>query len=124
MVEDGKSLANKDESAVLAMTNRRFHRLMYSKCENPIIVRALDSLQDLTALAIVSVLWEHWPTWRKEADEHDELLKAAAAGEADEAEGLMRSHIQRSIARLGEVAGSGNDVVGPVATRPGRSPRS
>ena len=95
---------------------------MYSKCENPLIVRALDNLQDLTALAIVSVLWEQWPTWRKEADEHDEILKAAAAGEADEAERLMRSHIERSIARLGDVAGSGNDVFGAAATSPGRTP--
>jgi DNA-binding GntR family transcriptional regulator len=94
---------------------------MYSKCENPLIVRALDNLQDLTALAIVSVLWEQWPTWRKEADEHDEILKAAEAGEADEAERLMRTHIERSIARLGEVAVSGDGVFGPVATGPGHT---
>ena len=122
LVAEAQSLANKGESAVLAMTNRRFHRVMYSKCENPLIVRALDNLQDLTALAIMSVLWEQWPTWRKEADEHDEILKAAAAGGADEAERLMRSHIERSIARLREVAGSGNDVFGPVATSSGRTP--
>lgn len=118
LVEEAQELADKNEPALLAMTNRRFHRVMYSQCENPLVVRALDNLQDLTALAIVSVLWEHWPTWRKEADEHDQIAQAAAAGDADEAERLMRGHIERSIARLGEVAGSGNNDVGQAATSP------
>jgi len=102
LVAEARSLAEKDESAVLALTNRRFHQILYSNCENPFIVRALDGLQDLTTLAVVDVLWEHWPTWRAEANEHEEILQAAAAGAAAEAERLMQRHIERSIGRLRE----------------------
>jgi DNA-binding GntR family transcriptional regulator len=63
-------------------------------------VRTLDDLQDLTALATVSLLWEQWPTWRDEAQEHCDILAAVEGGRAADAEALVRSHIQRSIHRL------------------------
>jgi len=85
-----------------ALANRRFHRAMYQDCENEFIVDALDGLQDLTALATVSVLWENWPTWRDESTEHRAILEAARAGEPQEASNLVRAHIERTVERIRE----------------------
>ncbi|PSK89615.1 GntR family transcriptional regulator [Murinocardiopsis flavida] len=106
-MDEADAFTADDDATALATANRSFHRGLYSQCENPFVVKALDDLQDLTALATVGVLWENWPTWRAEAAEHHEIQQAAAAGEADRAEDLMRTHIERSIARLRSAAAPG-----------------
>ena len=88
------------DTAASALANRRFHRAMYAQCDNGFIVESLDRLQDLTALAAASVLWEKWPTSDKEFSEHRAIHDAAHAGHLDKAADLMRSHIQASISRL------------------------
>jgi DNA-binding GntR family transcriptional regulator len=97
---DAARFAEADDHAGLSLANRRFHRCLYSACPNELVVRALDDLQDLTALATVSLLWERWPTWRDEADEHRDILAAGEDGRAADTEALVRRHIQRSIRRL------------------------
>ena len=84
----------------LSLANRRFHRELYAGCGNEIVVRQLDSLQELAALGAVSIIWEQSPTWRAEYDEHAEILAAAEAGEAETAERLLRKHIRQSLRRL------------------------
>lgn len=104
----GQALAEAEVHAVAgdnaerALANRRFHRGMYASSENNFIVQALDRLQDLTALAVVGVLWEHWPIGDKEADEHKALFDAARSGDATTASSLMRDHIAASITRVSE----------------------
>ena len=97
---DAARFVEADDHAGLSLTNRRFHRSLYSTCTNELVVRALDDLQDLTALGTVSLLWEQWPTWRHELQEHVDILAAVQEGRARDAEELMRGHIQRSITRL------------------------
>lgn len=89
-----------EPSQELVITNRRFHRALYRRCENHLVVATLDSLQDLTALATMSVFWELSPTWAPENEEHHGILRAALAGDADEAEHLMYTHIERSLKRV------------------------
>ncbi|GGG64793.1 GntR family transcriptional regulator [Kocuria dechangensis] len=90
------------DTAASALANRRFHRAMYAQCDNEFIVESLDRLQDLTALAAASVLWEKWPTSDKEFTEHQTIYDAAQAGRLEEAGELMREHIQASITRLAD----------------------
>jgi len=91
--------AEAGDATALTITNRQFHRALYSACENRFVVNALDQLQDLTSLAI-GLLWENWPTWQAENVEHQEILQAARAGDAPKAEALMRLHIDRSLTRI------------------------
>lgn len=88
------------DAAELALANRRFHRGMYSSSENSFVVRALDSLQDLTALAVTGVLWGRWPRSDEEALQHEAIYEAAQSGDAEAAAELMREHIYASIDRL------------------------
>ncbi|WP_232667274.1 GntR family transcriptional regulator [Pseudonocardia sp. TRM90224] len=84
----------------LMLANRRFHRHLYAGCDNPLVVTALDDLQDLTALGIVTLLWEQWPTWQVEAGEHRDILAAVKDHRPEAAEKLLREHIESSIKRL------------------------
>jgi DNA-binding GntR family transcriptional regulator len=90
-----------DEDHVrLSLANRRFHQALYAHCGNEIVVRQLDSLQEMAALGAVALLWERWRTWRAEYDEHAEILKAVETGAAETAERLLRKHIRQSVRRL------------------------
>ncbi|MFC7404380.1 GntR family transcriptional regulator [Georgenia alba] len=82
-------------AAVLA--NRAFHQCLYGACPNPLIVESLDRLQDLTALATVSVVWDDQKMTSQEQSEHRRLLELAVAGSADEGEQLMHDHIRRAL---------------------------
>jgi len=83
-----------------ALSNRRFHRIMYRACDNTFLVAALDGMQDMTALATTGILWEKWPTWDAEAAEHQALLDAANTGDRDLVESLVRSHIEHTLDRI------------------------
>jgi DNA-binding GntR family transcriptional regulator len=86
------------EHAKLTLVNRGFHRLLYSHCGNPLIVSALDDLQDQLALVAVSVLWrEDSPTWTPEFREHKAILEAVERRDAAAAGKLMTEHIERSM---------------------------
>ncbi len=100
---DAKQHRIAGDNAARALANRRFHRGMYASSENSFIIRALDSLQDLTALAVAGVLWERWPEWEIEATEHQAIYDAARAGNADVAAELMRKHISASIDRVTQI---------------------
>ncbi|MGW6172414.1 GntR family transcriptional regulator [Arthrobacter sp. NPDC055138] len=96
-LDDARQHAKEGNTAGQALANRRFHRGMYSNCENDFVVKALDSLQDLTALAVVGVLWERWPRGAAEAAEHEAIYEAAHRGDAKAAAAMMRDHITASI---------------------------
>ena len=98
-LDEARGHAAAGNNAASALANRRFHRGMYAKSENTFIVNALDSLQDLTALAVVDVLWEYWPRWEAEGLEHEAIYEAARGGEPERAAELMKRHITASIDR-------------------------
>jgi len=99
-LEDARQHLPDEDHVQLSLANRRFHRALYADCGNDIVVRQLDSLQELAALGAVAMLWERWRTWRAEYDEHAEILRAVEAGEAETAERLLRRHIRQSVRRL------------------------
>lgn len=99
-LEEAKQLLSAEDHTQLSLANRRFHRALYSLCDNELVTQKLDDLQDLTALGAVSLLWEHWPTWRAEYAEHQEVLELVADGQSAAAERLMRRHIEQSVTRL------------------------
>ncbi|WP_432514419.1 GntR family transcriptional regulator [Kineococcus sp. SYSU DK001] len=79
--EAGRSLANRD-----------FHRALYVACDNDVLIGVLDHLRDQTALISVNA-WTQRPSWEAEADEHALILRAAEAGDAEEAGRLVLQHI-------------------------------
>jgi DNA-binding GntR family transcriptional regulator len=99
-LEDARKHLPDEDHVQLSLANRRFHRALYADCGNEIVVRQLDSLQEMAALGAVALLWERWRTWRAEYDEHAEILTAVENGEAETAERLLRKHIRQSVKRL------------------------
>jgi DNA-binding GntR family transcriptional regulator len=93
-----------EDQAERSLANRDFHRALYSGCGNPLLVRMLDDLRDQTALVSVAA-WRHepgWlrtPSWEHEAAEHRAVLRAAEAGDAERAAGLLRGHIHSFVQR-------------------------
>jgi len=97
---EAQALLAGTDTAALSLANRRFHRELYARCGNELVVAQLDTLQDLAALGSVTVLWRDRPTWPEEHEEHEAVLAAVEAGDAALAERLTRGHIERSVARL------------------------
>lgn len=99
-LNEARGLLGADDHAALSLANRRFHRALYTPCDNELVTTKLDELQDLTALGVVSQLWERWPTWCDEFAEHEDLLAAVLATDAPTAEKLARAHIRASLTRM------------------------
>jgi DNA-binding GntR family transcriptional regulator len=99
-LNEAAGLLGSDDRARLSVVNRRFHRALYSRCDNELVVAQLDGLRDLTALGTVHLLWDRWPTWRDEFVEHAEILSAVSNGDESKAENLLREHIQESLTKL------------------------
>ncbi|MQA98400.1 MAG: FCD domain-containing protein [Streptosporangiales bacterium] len=105
--EARREMRRKDYGA-LTLVNRRFHRALYARCGNHLVVSILDDLQDQLALGIVSVLWHKSPTWAEETEEHEAIFQAAARRDGIEAADLMRTHIDRSLHRMDDWERSGS----------------
>lgn len=106
-LNEAAGLLGSDDHLRLSMANRRFHRALYSRCGNDLVISQLDGLQDLTALGAVNLLWQRWPTWRAEFVEHAEILSAASGGDEPRVESLVRNHIEQSVTKLAEAANGG-----------------
>jgi DNA-binding GntR family transcriptional regulator len=96
--EASAAIAARDQ-ATLSLVNRRFHRVLYSGCGNPLLVDILDDLKDRAALISV-VGWDNNPSWRKEWNEHKAILSAAKKGDAESASELLRQHIGDFLTRI------------------------
>ncbi|GAB2962931.1 GntR family transcriptional regulator [Amycolatopsis acidiphila] len=97
-LEDARDAIDRADYGELSLVNRRFHRLLYSACGNPLIVVALDEVQDQLALLAVSMLWrDESPSWEQEYQEHRRLCDAVGAGDAERAAELMTAHIEASL---------------------------
>ncbi|MCM2430676.1 GntR family transcriptional regulator [Streptomyces sp. RKAG337] len=87
-----------EDRADRSLANRDFHRALYLPCGNPLLTRMLDEVRDQAAL-VSTVAWAASPSWEQEAREHQEILRAALAGDADGAAGLLHTHISDFVRR-------------------------
>ncbi|MEU7488870.1 GntR family transcriptional regulator [Streptomyces sp. NPDC042319] len=81
-----------------SLANRDFHRALYLPCGNPLLTRMLDEVRDQAAL-VSTVAWAAVPSWEREAAEHEEILRLAAAGDADGAARAVHTHIASFVER-------------------------
>ena len=86
-------------SSARSLANRQFHRVMYSRCSNPLLIRTLEGFSDQAAL-VAATAWGAKATWQDEADEHEALLGAAKKLDAPKASQLIQHHISTFIERL------------------------
>jgi DNA-binding GntR family transcriptional regulator len=82
-----------------SIANRRFHRLLYARCENSHLRRILDDIQDQVAMISVAT-WRRRATWAEEESEHAAILDAVEAGQSDLAYKLMKEHISSFFSKL------------------------
>jgi len=98
-LENARKAWESDNQPEQVLSNRAFHRTLYSTCGNSYVVRSLDALQDMTALAITTVLWEKGPGDAiTEHEQHQHILRTAANGDLEKAAVLLGEHICSSIA--------------------------
>ncbi|MBT2469145.1 GntR family transcriptional regulator [Streptomyces sp. ISL-66] len=90
--------AGAEDPAERSLANREFHRALYLPCGNPLLGRMLDEVRDQAAL-VSTVAWAAIPSWEREAAEHEEILRLAAAGDADEAGRAVHEHISSFVQR-------------------------
>lgn len=99
-LDGAKQLLDGDDHVALSLANRRFHRTLYSYCDNELVTAQLDQLQDLLSLGVVSMLWQRSPTWRKEYDEHRGIVTAVRKRDGADVERQVRAHIEGAMERL------------------------
>ncbi|MFI8418829.1 GntR family transcriptional regulator [Streptomyces sp. NPDC085479] len=90
--------AGAEDPAERSLANRAFHRALYLPCGNPLLGRMLDEVRDQAAL-VSTVAWAAVPSWEREAAEHEEILRLAAAGDADGAHRAVHAHIASFVER-------------------------
>ena len=97
-LDESATLLDGGDQARLSLANRRFHRALYSRCDNELISRELDQMQDLLSVGLM-LLWERssWPVWREEYEEHRGILAAVEARNAEAATSAARDHIERAL---------------------------
>lgn len=83
--------------AKLSLINREFHRTLYERCSNELLISTLNGIQDQVALCAVT-LWHRDPVWKQEILEHQAMLDAIING-SDTAK-PVRDHIRNSADRL------------------------
>lgn len=112
-VEDARTAlvraAEATDPADRSLANRDFHRALYLPCGNPLLSRMLDEVRDQAAL-VSTVAWAAVPSWEREAAEHEEILRLAAAGDADGASRAVHDHIASFVARAFPEAGAATDA--------------
>ncbi|MBB4664272.1 GntR family transcriptional regulator [Conexibacter arvalis] len=99
-LERGADAIARADRVALSLANRAFHRALYARCGNEIVLDVLDNLQDRVALGTVSLLWTRHPTWEAEAAEHRAVLEAVGEGDGALAARLVHDHIAASLERL------------------------
>ena len=83
--------------------NRGFHRAVYSSCGNDALINLLEQLWDRTDRYRLILIREELLRRSTSQQDHIDLANALAARKADMAARLMRTHIERSHARIASV---------------------
>jgi DNA-binding GntR family transcriptional regulator len=94
-----RAAAEADNFVELSACNRLFHKQLYSRCQNQLMISILDQVQDLVAL-ISTHFWRRRATWSHEAAEHEDVLHAVEIGDEDRAYELVRRHVASSLERI------------------------
>ncbi len=110
-LDTAAACAVREDRTGMGIANRRFHRELYTACDNPFLSDCLDRLQDLTAFAATTG-WRLKATFEEEAAEHTAILDAVERGDADHAERLALVHIEKASTTL---AAAFRDLDGPDA---------
>ncbi|MER7575830.1 GntR family transcriptional regulator [Streptomyces sp. NPDC057806] len=103
-LDEAAALIGSGETQGLGIANRRFHRELYTACDNTFLCGFLDQLQDLTAF-VAGLGWRLRATFEEEAAEHAAILEAMEQGDADRAEQLTRAHIRKAQQTLSRTLG-------------------
>ncbi|MEU3862150.1 GntR family transcriptional regulator [Streptomyces sp. NPDC028722] len=105
-LSEAAALIGSGETQGLGIANRRFHRELYTACDNSFLCGFLDQLQDLTAF-VAGLGWRLRATFEEEAAEHAAILEAMEQGDAERAERLTRAHIRKAQRTLSGALGDG-----------------
>ncbi len=105
LLDEAAERGVRGEWVELQLLNRSFHRQLYLGCDNPVLCRYLDGLQDLVALVSIAG-WTKKTTWESEYEEHRRILAAVADRDPETAEGEARSHITRFVDQMMATLGS------------------
>lgn len=93
-LEESSEAIDHAEYARLSLLNRKFHRIFYEQCGNPLLVEILDGLRDQTAL-ISTVGWQLRSSYVTELNEHRRILDAVMGGnDFDAAAEMLKEHIE------------------------------
>jgi len=84
------------DAAALAAANDAFHVTLHTIAGNAFLIRSLQALRAYFRIGSMRVLASPDQT-RQALAEHAEIVAAVAAGDAERAESLMRSHALRSL---------------------------
>ncbi|MGI5397300.1 GntR family transcriptional regulator [Streptomyces sp. CA-251251] len=103
-LDEAAALIGSGETQGLGIANRRFHRELYTACDNSFLCGFLDQLQDLTAF-VAGLGWRLRATFEEEAAEHTAILEAMEHGDAERAEQLTRAHIRKARRTLSDALG-------------------
>ncbi|MCX4918905.1 GntR family transcriptional regulator [Streptomyces sp. NBC_00687] len=103
-LNDAAALIGSGETHGLGTANRRFHRELYTACDNSFLCDFLDRLQDLTAF-VAGLGWRLRATFEEEAAEHLAILEAMEQGDAERAEHLTLAHIRKAQRTLSNTLG-------------------
>lgn len=85
-----------------SVATREFHRLIYARSGNALLVDMLDQLQDLMAFISVN-LWKHRFARSDESSEHREIAAALAAGDGKAVNVHMTRHLEESQQRVAQM---------------------
>jgi len=92
IIAKGKDAVSRSAYAEMIAYDMAFHSLIYELAENPLIPAAMDTHWTTAQRVMGEVLHsdeEPRDIWRQ----HEEILRAIAAGDANKAEELARTHI-------------------------------
>ncbi len=106
-LEEAAAAMAAGQAAPAGLANRRFHRALYTGCDNRVLCEVLDHMQDLTAF-VATAGWRRRATWEVEAQEHGKILEAYEAGDAVLVRNLCEQHICQAmdniVGALGDLA--------------------
>lgn len=100
LLADAQRYSERRDFNALSRSNRDFHELLYTRCENKQLQRILNDMRDQLQFIAASGWRGTSPSWELEHSEHTAILDAVAQRDSDRAAGLSKDHIENSMARL------------------------
>jgi len=95
LVELMREATEKDDMATLSRLNYQFHHLIYSSCDNSVLIRQIEQVWSIypRTRSIFTMIPDRAKTVQAE---HEEIFQAIKAGDAQRAKQAMIEHKQRS----------------------------